>query len=57
MSYIRVPVLSLQSAATLLRGFRCLPSPCPRVRGLTRGFMPASLPGFNRKNVTCTRAR
>jgi hypothetical protein len=47
--------LSLQPAATLLRGFRCVPSTCPpRVRGLTRGFMPASLPGFNRKNVPGT---
>jgi hypothetical protein len=42
--------LSLQSAATLLRGFRWLSSTCPRVRGL----IPASLPKVKRKNVSLT---
>ena len=48
----QIPSLSLQSAATLLRGFRRLRLTYPRVRGLTRGFMPASLRDSSAGRVT-----
>src|SRR6266571_5585585 len=45
---------SLAACRHPLRGFRCLTWPCPRVRGLTRGYTPPSLAGFKPKKASAS---
>ena len=57
MSDFTVSACPCSPAPPSYEGFMCLPSTCPRVRGLTRGFTPASLTGIQHQNVTRHQAR
>jgi len=45
---------SLAAGRHPLRGFTCGDRRFPRVRGLTRGYNPASPPGIEREHLTRT---